>query len=156
MENEIINYSEILNSILKYVVKREFEPYKIIEIEFHSINGANHMSDKLDFDTLDSKNNSSTVKDDISIVSNECILFCAVNALFLALCSASIPIKDCFFSSSSFNLEEECFIYAGNKIIYKFGFGEIKKEHEEEANKNLEEIKEYLHYELSKLFIKDN
>eukprot|EP00866_Antonospora_locustae_P001744 jgi/Antlo1/1744/1538 len=111
-------FSSVMSSVIPHVIIGELDPFKTIHIDLY--------------------------------VSDACrnTLFCAFNAVFLALSDAGIPLRGLFYATSSFLAEEEVFVYFQNRLCYRHAFGEISLKAEENARKNLEEVQEYVDFAL--------
>lgn len=109
-------FSNIMTQLLSRLIHREVDPFKAICIEIH---------------VIESRRNT---------------LFCAINACFLALASAGVPLKGSFCATSSLELEEEVFLWFQARVCYRHAFGEITDSVEKNALKNLPEIQENLDF----------
>lgn len=111
-------FSSAMSAFIPHVIIGELDPFKTIYIDLH--------------------------------VSDACrnTLFCAFNAVFLALSDAGMPLRGPFYATSSFSTEEEVFVYFQNRLCYRHAFGEIALEAEEDALKNLAEVQEYVDFAL--------
>lgn len=118
LKNRILEkyFSDIMISLLSNLILTDLDPFKTICIEIHIVDSCRNT------------------------------LFCAINACFLALASAGIPLKGSFCATTSFTLEEEVFLYFETRICYKHAFGEIKEEVEKNALDNIPEIQENLFF----------
>ncbi|KAM0687382.1 exosome non-catalytic core subunit rrp46 [Conglomerata obtusa] len=73
-------------------------------------------------------------------------LFCAVNACLLACVQAGIPLKSMFCAVSSFDVEEEVFVYGlrDGCEVFCHGFGELGDLQREKALAMVEDVKDEL------------
>lgn len=59
-------------------------------------------------------------------ITGENSLLCAINACFLALIRAGIPLNSIFYACSSFLVKDEVFICDKEKIVYRHGMGDLR------------------------------
>jgi exosome complex component RRP46 len=72
------------------------------------------------------------------------VLFCAANAVVLALVNAGIPLSSMFYASTSFLNEEEVFVFNEERLLYTHAFGEITEDSTSRAKSHIEYIREFM------------
>lgn len=122
LNNKILekHFSNAMSTILAELILTKLDPFKTICIELY--------------------------------ISDACrnTLFCAINAAFLALADAGVPLKGVFCATSSFEVEEEVFVYFEGKICYQHAFGRITPSAQKKALDSVAQIQECLDFTLKK------